>query len=88
VLRRTLVRAALTGGILGLVIPPAAAQQKMLQADAEYQDRPKNGLTCARVQPVPQSAILRDRRGRHQPRWLVQIFRFAGLKSAPAIAYP
>ena len=26
---------------------PASAQQKMSQADAEYQDRPKNGLTCA-----------------------------------------
>jgi hypothetical protein len=46
VLRRTLVRAALSGGILGLAIPPAPAQQKMSQADAEYQDRPKNGLTC------------------------------------------
>jgi hypothetical protein len=23
------------------------AQQKMSQAEAEYQDRPKNGLTCA-----------------------------------------
>ena len=47
-LRRTLIRAALSGGILGLAIPPAAAaQQKMSQADAEYQDGPKNGLTCA-----------------------------------------
>ena len=25
----------------------AVAQQKMSQADSEYQDRPKNGLTCA-----------------------------------------
>ena len=47
VLRRTVVLAALSGGIFGLVIPPAAAQRKILQADAEYQDRPKNGLTCA-----------------------------------------
>jgi len=45
VLRRTLVHAALCGGILGL--RSAAAQQKMSHADAEYQDRPKNGLTCA-----------------------------------------
>jgi hypothetical protein len=42
-----LVQAALSGGILGLAIPPAAAQQKVSQAAAEYQDRPKNGLTCA-----------------------------------------
>jgi hypothetical protein len=47
VLRRALVRAALAGGILGLAIPRAPAQQKMSQADAEYQDQPKNGLTCA-----------------------------------------
>jgi hypothetical protein len=44
VLRRTLVLAALSGGTLGLPLP---AQQKMSQADAEYQDQPKNGLTCA-----------------------------------------
>jgi hypothetical protein len=42
-----LVRAALSGGILGLAIPPAAAQQKVSQADAEYEDWPKNRLTCA-----------------------------------------
>jgi hypothetical protein len=42
-----LVRAGLAGGILGLAILPAAAHQKMTQAEAQYQDRPKNGLTCA-----------------------------------------
>jgi hypothetical protein len=47
VLRRTLIRAALSGGILGLAIPPTAAQQKISQAEADYQDGPKNGLTCA-----------------------------------------
>jgi hypothetical protein len=47
VLRRTLVRASLSGGILGLAIVPAPALRKMSQADAEYQDRPKSGLTCA-----------------------------------------
>jgi hypothetical protein len=47
VLRRTLIRAALSGGILGLAIPSTPAQQKMSQADAEYQDGPKNGQTCA-----------------------------------------
>ena len=47
VLRRTLVLATLSGGMLGFSIPSAAAQQKMSQTDAEYQDRPKNGLSCA-----------------------------------------
>ena len=47
VLRRVLLQVALAGGILGFAIPPTLAQQKMSQADAEYQDRPKNGLTCA-----------------------------------------
>jgi hypothetical protein len=47
VLRRTLVRAALSGGVLGLALRRAAAQQKVSQADAEYQNRPENGLTCA-----------------------------------------
>jgi len=47
VLRRTLVRASFSGGILGLAIVLAPAQRKMSQADAEYRDRPKNGLTCA-----------------------------------------
>jgi hypothetical protein len=42
-----LVQAALSGGILWLFILPAWAQQKMSQADAEYQHRPRNGLTCA-----------------------------------------
>ena len=46
-LRRTLVRAALSGVVLGCATTPAPAQQKMSQAAAEYQDRPKNGLTCA-----------------------------------------
>jgi hypothetical protein len=45
--RRTLVRTALSGAILARPIPSALAQQKMSQSDAEYQDRPKNGLTCA-----------------------------------------
>ena len=47
VLRRTLVRAALSGVVLGWATTPAPAQLKMSQAAAEYQDRPKNGLTCA-----------------------------------------
>jgi len=46
VLRRSLVQ-ALPGGIFSLFILPASAQQKMSQADAGYQDWPKNGLTCA-----------------------------------------
>jgi hypothetical protein len=47
VLRRTLVRAAFSGVVLGWATTPASAQQKMSQAAAEYQERPKNGLTCA-----------------------------------------
>jgi hypothetical protein len=47
VLRRTLVRAAFSGVVLGWATTQAPAQQKMSQAAAEYQDRPKNGLTCA-----------------------------------------
>jgi hypothetical protein len=47
VLRRTLVRASLSGGILGFAIVPATAPRKTSQAGAEYRDRPKNGLTCA-----------------------------------------
>jgi hypothetical protein len=46
VLRRNFVQ-ALPGGIFGLLILPASAQQKMSQADAEYRDQPKNGLICA-----------------------------------------
>jgi hypothetical protein len=45
--RRTLVRTALSGAIVALLIPSALGQQKMSQSDAEYQDRPKSGLTCA-----------------------------------------
>jgi hypothetical protein len=41
------VRAALSGGVLGLTLRRAAAQQKVSQADAEYQNWLKNGLTCA-----------------------------------------
>jgi hypothetical protein len=33
--------------VLGWATTPAPAPLKMPQADAEYQDRPKNGLTCA-----------------------------------------
>jgi hypothetical protein len=42
-----LVEAALSGAVGGLVTAPTAAQQKMSPADAEYQDKPKSGLTCA-----------------------------------------
>jgi hypothetical protein len=40
-----LLRAA--AAAVGAAIAPAAAQQKISLADAEYQDRPKNGLSCA-----------------------------------------
>jgi hypothetical protein len=42
-----LLRAAVSGAAAGLAAPTALAQQKMPQAEAEYQDRPRNGLTCA-----------------------------------------
>jgi hypothetical protein len=47
VLRRTLVQVVLTGGVIAFAIPPAPAQQKMSQIDAEYQDEPKSALSCA-----------------------------------------
>jgi hypothetical protein len=40
------LRAALSGASI-FWIARALAQVKMGQADAEYQDRPKSGLTCA-----------------------------------------
>jgi len=45
-LRRSLLRAALSGAAT-LKVRWATAQQKMSQAEAEYQDRPRNGLICA-----------------------------------------
>jgi hypothetical protein len=42
-----LVRVALSGAIAGLAIASGRAQSKMSQGDAEYQDSPKTGLTCA-----------------------------------------
>ena len=45
-LRRTLV-AFLAGAPAILGISRTMAQQKMSQAEAEYQDRPKGGLACA-----------------------------------------
>jgi hypothetical protein len=39
---------------------PAAAQSKMTKADADYQDRPKSGLTCAACQLFrpPRSCVI------------------------------
>jgi hypothetical protein len=47
VLRRTLVQAGISGAVLGLSTSSALAQNKMSQADANYQDQPKEGLSCA-----------------------------------------
>jgi hypothetical protein len=47
VLRRALIQAAFSSPIVGLAIRPAPAQQKMSQSAAEYQNKPKSGLTCA-----------------------------------------
>jgi hypothetical protein len=41
------LRTALSAASVGVMILPAAAQQKVSQAEAEYQDRPKSGLACA-----------------------------------------
>jgi hypothetical protein len=46
-LRRNVLRAALSGASAVLWTPRAIAQRKMLPVEADYQDRPKNGLTCA-----------------------------------------
>jgi hypothetical protein len=46
-LRRTVLRAALSGAAAGLPIPRVRAQQKLSRAEAAYQDRPRNGITCA-----------------------------------------
>jgi hypothetical protein len=45
--RRTLVQVVLCGGLTGLAIPAAYAQQKLSKSAAGYQDMPKDGLTCA-----------------------------------------
>jgi hypothetical protein len=41
------VLASLAGASTILGISTATAQQKMSQAEAEYQDRPRGGLACA-----------------------------------------
>jgi len=46
-LRRNLLQAALSAMGVGAAIVPVAAQQTMSQAQAQYQTRPKNGLSCA-----------------------------------------
>jgi hypothetical protein len=47
VLRRGLLRAAFSWVVIVSGIAPSQAQQKMSQSDAEYQETPKSGLTCA-----------------------------------------
>jgi hypothetical protein len=46
-LRRNLLSILASGIAVGFTAAAASAQQKMSQADAEYQDRPKSGLDCA-----------------------------------------
>jgi hypothetical protein len=46
-LRRNLLRAAIFGVSAVLSTSRTTAQQKMTQAEAEYQDQPKSGLACA-----------------------------------------
>jgi hypothetical protein len=38
---------ALSAAAIVAVAPRVSAQQKISQVEAEYQDRPKNGLACA-----------------------------------------
>lgn len=45
-LRRGLVLSALSAAAVS-TLPRALAQQKVSQAEAGYQDRPKNGFGCA-----------------------------------------
>jgi hypothetical protein len=45
--RRGVLRVALLAATVGTALRQALAQQKMSKAEAEYQDRPKNGLACA-----------------------------------------
>ena len=45
-LRRDLLRAALVAAPLAGA-PPAEAQTKATQAEAQYQDMPRGGLSCA-----------------------------------------
>jgi len=46
-LRRSLLWVVVSGVSVVLHIPPTLAQQKMSQAEAQYQDRPRSGLACA-----------------------------------------
>jgi len=41
------MRAALSGAAISFGIAPSRARQNLSQSDAEYQDTPKSGLTCA-----------------------------------------
>jgi hypothetical protein len=45
--RRGVIRAALTSAAGALIAAPALAREKMSRAEAQYQDRPTNGLSCA-----------------------------------------
>jgi len=41
------MRAALSGAAISFGMAPSRARQNLSQSDAEYQDTPKSGLTCA-----------------------------------------
>jgi hypothetical protein len=47
VLRRRLLQTLVFGPVASLGASPGLAQQKVAQAEALYQDQPKNGLSCA-----------------------------------------
>ena len=47
VLRRGLLLVAASGIVAGSVARAPGGQEKVSPAEAQYQDRPKNGLSCA-----------------------------------------
>ncbi|MBV8736392.1 MAG: high potential iron sulfur protein [Alphaproteobacteria bacterium] len=47
VLRRRLLSVAASSIVAGSAARASGEQQKVSQAEAQYQDRPKNGLSCA-----------------------------------------
>jgi hypothetical protein len=42
-----LLRAAVSAAAVAAAIAPAASQRKMSPAEAQYQNRPMNGFSCA-----------------------------------------
>jgi hypothetical protein len=73
-LRRKLLRAVLSVAAAGLAGAVALAQQKFSKSAAEYQDTPKNGLTCAACSlfRAPRSCVIVE--GEVSPRGWCRFF--------------